>query len=60
MTTLAVPAAESYLAQLESLQDDVLVQLDALNDRIESLLAQLAPEAPSTAGANVLVASKAK
>jgi hypothetical protein len=38
---------DDLLAQLEARQDEVLSQLDALDARLEKLLAEFAPPAPS-------------
>lgn len=56
MTSLTSFPAESQLSQMESLQDEVLERLDALNTRLELLLAA---ESPSSLPAIVAPATVA-
>jgi hypothetical protein len=46
MTSQASYPAESQLVQMELLQDEVLERLDALNVRLELLLAAESPGSP--------------
>jgi hypothetical protein len=41
------PRRVDLLAELEARQDEVLEQLDALNARLEKLLAEFTPERPA-------------
>jgi hypothetical protein len=50
------PRRVDLLRELEVRQDEVLEQLDALNARLEKLLAEYAPARPTAAGSSKVAA----